>query len=868
MITGMTASFGRAVSAESDFLFYTTYADLQAYEKSPDLRYGTNCYDIAWQAPRTAYLARNEYEGFQIFFYEKGNGRQLRVTLSPFLNQNNEELEHSVYKEIYFSPEGVSDTKVADALQPYHGEEITTVKDDNNMFYVELHSSKTQTPGAYNSVITLYDGNDVIKTCDFTVNVWNFTLPDSHYGTTVAGLYNASSGYAGTRGFLEYSGVEFDSNGEVLPESVPLAEKILEEYDEMLLEHGVSSYEIPRFMIDADEKQALLTMSDPRRSVFTVPLVSSYVSNGRLSQSEENIIRQYNSLVHNNKFLEKKAFFYTADEPNWTNTEQASGYLALVSAIRNVWEGDYHSVVPTWSANAFTREILRNTTDISCMNNSLLAYNNDAVQEFTSGIWNRTWRYQGDGAYGGTYLTRYHKSGIGIYVRVQYWQAEALNSDGILHWNACYLPQKQDGTYYDVWENNTVFPGGGITTGNGDGFLMYPSPDPETSTAPLASLRLKLIRRGMYDYDYLQLAKEFLGEDSPVYLEAMDSFSEKAVTGQEDLKWISWDCTPFNSSRISLGNALSEANTEHNYGEWETAVSCDDTHNGLEIRTCADCGAEESRTFAAVEPTVDVNGVTLTVNNLYGVKDFFVAKGLYGTYREVKNAPGSFCVTSAKIGSDHTYRYGAPVGEPGEYTLCVRYDDPARANRFIYFNCEVVTPSVDIFGKNITIGNLEGIKTIRIAPGTYSTTKEIKNAPGSRSFSAGVIAELANPDGSFTISNAVDENGADTVYSVSIDYSNLYKEIHTVTLNKLVPGYEISGDSITFTDLDGLYLLRYAPGEYGTAGGIKNAAGAKFIKGASVTGGTVTLTGLAGKYSFLVQYEENSKNIFTLDFGG
>ena len=262
--------------------------------------------------------------------------------------------------------------------------------------------------------------------------------------------------------------------------------------------------------------------------------------------------------------------------------------------------------------------------------------------------------------------------------------------------------------------------------------------------------------------------------------------------------------------------------------------------------------------------TVDTYGVTITVNNLYGVKDFFVAKGHFDTYREVKNADGSFGITSAKFGSAHSYKYGAAVGEPGEYTICIRYNDPSRADTVMYFNCDVEVPTVDKFGKNITIGNISDIRVIRVAPGTYSTSNAVKNADKCRNFTAGTIEKLGFTD-TFTINNAVDQNGADTCYTVSIEYKNLYTEIHNVTLNKLMPEYAISGNTITLSGLEELDILRYAPGAFKTSNAIKIAPGSKYIKGAAVTNDIVTLTGLNGVYSFLVQYTENSQNIFTLN---
>ena len=318
------------------------------------------------------------------------------------------------------------------------------------------------------------------------------------------------------------------------------------------------------------------------------------------------------------------------------------------------------------------------------------------------------------------------------------------------------------------------------------------------------------------------------------------------------------DCITINKAVITAGT---DGNGNYNYelpdaGIWSVWYK---TNGGQQFIVS---GLDNT----VMTQSVDTYGVTMAVNNLCGVKDFFVAKGHYDTYRGVKNAEGSFGVTSAKFGSAHSYKYGAAVGDPGEYTICIRYNDTSRPDAFLYFNCEVEYPTVDVFGKNITIGNIDDIRVIRVAPGTYSTSNAVKNAEGCRNFTSSAIAGLANADGSLTVNNAAKEDGSDNYYTVSIEYKNLYTEIHNITVNKLMPEYTVSGGSITFTALAGLDILRYASGTYTTANGIKNAPGAQYVKGANVQNGTVTLTGLSGTYSFLVQYTENSKNIFTVEF--
>jgi hypothetical protein len=193
-----------------------------------------------------------------------------------------------------------------------------------------------------------------------------------------------------------------------------------------------------------------------------------------------------------------------------------------------------------------------------------------------------------------------------------YWQQEALNSNGLLNWNIGFVPYV-NGTPYDVWENHSIYPGIYPANVNGEGIFLYESASLGLDPAnPIVSLRLKHMSNGMDDYDYLQLAKEAFGTDegSP-YMQAMNTVFRFYTTaghqyvfscesspwdGNHPYEWVAHDDTRFVNARIILGNALSEAMAgQHEYGEWQTTVLPDENHNGLEIRTCSHCGAQESR---------------------------------------------------------------------------------------------------------------------------------------------------------------------------------------------------------------------------------------------------------------------------------
>lgn len=258
--------------------------------------------------------------------------------------------------------------------------------------------------------------------------------------------------------------------------------------------------------------------------------------------------------------------------------------------------------------------------------------------------------------------------------------------------------------------------------------------------------------------------------------------------------------------------------------------------------------------------TVFADGLKTTIYNLYGVKDFYISKGKFSTYREIKNSGNYFSATSAKFDNLHNYVYTAPT--PGEYTLLVRYNDSTRADEILYFTCAVTYPTIETDGRQIEIGNLNGVKVIRIAPGTYYTMNEIKSADGAIGYSASSIVNKSNEDGKFVLRKNADEDG--TSYTAAIVYDNLYQEIHRFTLRKKIPAYIVNGNSITFSNLDGLYIVRYVSGNYSTCEKIKTAPGNLFIK--NHENDSITLNNLYGNYTFMVQYYEESQSFYTIDF--
>lgn len=602
--------------------FYLTYSDMQADKNQRDQRYGANSNSIAQQQLPTdnargiyngvVYLAKNEREGFQAYFYEATEGgRQLRIEVDDFKNADNVVLKSEVYREEYMTAIGVT---LADALVPYDGTAVTTEQGKNNMFYIELRSDKNQPSGRYNSKVTLYDGDTVLASKNVSAWVWNFDLPESHYSTLVTGLYNNASGYGNTTGFLRLCGVRFGSDGYPIDEDKEKADKIVEGWQEFLLDHGVTTYELPKNLIDTDPKAAQLSMADTRRKYFCVPLIGSY-GNGKLTQSAKDRINQYRALAEGNAYLESKAFFYPTDEPSLSRLESES-YNNTVADISALWPG-YHAVVPCCASENVDKiiEKLGTTADILCLNQQLLANSDPALEAYTTkNDFTYKWRYPGDISYGSFELYRWGKSPAGVFRRVFFWQDAVLESEGMLYWNCAYYPVN-NGVAFDPWENNTLPTAAGVQTGNGNGILLYPATAKGLpAETPIASLRLKQISSGLDDYDCITLAKEAFGENSEVVQNVLYNLflnyknngprytlcceSQKQGLGVD---YIAWECVTMNRARITLGNALENGFKGHSFGDWETVVFPDDTHEGLQVRTCADCSTKESRKITKCE---------------------------------------------------------------------------------------------------------------------------------------------------------------------------------------------------------------------------------------------------------------------------
>ncbi len=253
-----------------------------------------------------------------------------------------------------------------------------------------------------------------------------------------------------------------------------------------------------------------------------------------------------------------------------------------------------------------------------------------------------------------------------------------------------------------------------------------------------------------------------------------------------------------------------------------------------------------------INASVSSYGVTVTLRDLHDVRDFFIAKGQFNNYDEIKDNGYIVRVTSAKLGDKHDYTYVVP--NPGMHTVLIRYNDGSE----VIFH-EKLTVDLPVFtgnGLQVIISNIPDVKVIRTAYGNWSTPSEIKKALGSRSFSA--KSDIKGAD------EYMIQYREEGIVSIVVQYNNGFTKAFQYNVTRRVPTVVQEDDIVSFSELDGLQIIRYAKGVYETSNQIKNAEDSRYIRPSAAVGGVITVELEPGTYTFCVQYNDDSYNYYVI----
>ncbi len=434
-------------------------------------------------------LAKNEFEGFQIFFSTAANGKKVSLEVSDFKNADGAALKTTAYKEIYTEVHGLGDKyccEYADALVPVsfdkepYGGTASLKKGLMQGFYIRTYADKNAATGDYTAIVTAKnEKGETILQKNITATVMSFSLPETPSTATAMG--NTSWGDS----FYILNNV--DLNNEEAKTQLNI------DYYNYLLDNKISPYFIPYDILD---ERADAYMSDPRLTSFEIPY----------PEDDELLVKYYTKVTSNPEWA-KKGYFYPIDEP--TTTEAYERYIEITARLNRLCPG-YNMVTP-FNSNTDIEingkllsavEIQSGRSSILCPLSNLLSEDN-CLTQYNSAVKNGStpWWYvcsipQGD-------YCNFFMHQDAIKHRILFWQEKSLNISGLLFWSVVFYQMA------NPWESSKTW---NYYECSGDGCLIYPGGYIGIDE-PVGTLRLINITDGIEDYDYLTLAQQRFGQE-------------------------------------------------------------------------------------------------------------------------------------------------------------------------------------------------------------------------------------------------------------------------------------------------------------------------------------------------------------------
>jgi len=467
--------------------------------------------------------ARDEYESFQIVVNGAANGlSNVNVRVSDLEGPGGQiipKTAFTLYREKYVhvnrsspnwkgSNQPMSPGWYADGLIPFNdpatgkplsGAQLTAVPFDlkatnNQPVWVDLLVPRTAAAGKYSGVYTVTSDQGT-TTGPISLTVWNFTMPKS------PSLKSA---------FLFFQAGTLAANEELLRNKIS-----------------------PLSTNPAD--QAVLMKQYGLSATHTGPFSGADV--GRCSMSPAPSVSHFKSLAAAQQ-PGLELYDYSADEighcsslypaiRQWANNMHQAGIKNLISmsptpALYDDGSGSGRSAVDIWVLLP-------------------LMYNNSKgevakVIKKGDAVWSYNTLVQD--AYSPKWLIDFDP----INFRIQPgFINQSLNLSGLLYWRIDKFPS-------DAWNNvnNT----GTYSSANypGEGMLVYPG-QPVGVKGVVASMRLKWLRDGVEDYDYIQILKKLGKEDLAM-----------KIARSIGPDWTNWtrDHAALESARQQLGEAISQ----------------------------------------------------------------------------------------------------------------------------------------------------------------------------------------------------------------------------------------------------------------------------------------------------------------------
>ena len=496
--------------------------------------------------------ARNEYEPFQIVVRASGEGlKGINMEASDLRGEDGHTIERrhvTLYREHYVEvtqPSPKSREGAAwypDALIPFvhppdgrplkkarfAGAPFDVEPKANQPVWVDVFVPKDAAPGTYSGTVTVTAQDQEAVTVPVRLTVWNFTLPDTPSMRSNFGDFDNRVAAAHK---VEVKSKEF--------------RELERRYAEALAAHRICP-PIPRYLypkanadgsIEPAETHAALKEWMNQFHVTGFPI--GLIGRDPLGKDRERNVRylrvMYAYLKTNG--WEKFAYIYVLDEPNDAAAyEQVRQRAKLIHeaqpGIKVLCTEQPTPDVPAWGT-------LVGSVDIWVPLWTLFE-EKAAAGRLAAGeeLWSYTALCQGEKDHD----TPYWEIDFPLLdYRIPTWMSWRYGITGLLYWTTVYWQKAGD-----VWTNPATY-GEGKHQFNGEGSLFYPGAD-AGFPGPVASIRLKQIREGLEDYEYLKLLADH-GQ------KAVANELAKRLAGS----WTQWDDNPAHlyAAREEIARTLS-----------------------------------------------------------------------------------------------------------------------------------------------------------------------------------------------------------------------------------------------------------------------------------------------------------------------
>ena len=409
--------------------------------------------------------AKNETASFQVAIQVAGESlNDIRIETPSLVTSGGKVIDESnitVYRERYTQLKALSISRPGardgswwpDGLIPVEKPFSLSREDGNCVLWVDVKVPSDAVAGDYKGHISVIPSNGSPTKVDIKLKVWKFALPD------VSSLPSAFG--------LDYLSPAHRDQWRL--------------YADLLLEHRLTFF------------RGNLSFDDWTPYVDRVPAYRAPVNFvGRDKQSDETVEKVVAILQEARKrggSLWKKHYIYCNDEPQPHDVAAlVSFYKKLKSRVEGVRillttkpEERLYGLVDIWCPYP-------DTLDLDVMRER---------QRAGDSVW---WYHMPLPLYP---YPSYQMDADCAGIRIIPWMTAYWGLEGILYWDTSFehCPWRKD-VSADIWNNPNH---------NGDGILIYPG-DAIGLNKPVPSLRLKVLRDGMEDYEYLQLLRKLVNK--------------------------------------------------------------------------------------------------------------------------------------------------------------------------------------------------------------------------------------------------------------------------------------------------------------------------------------------------------------------